>query len=53
MIRDTVKSNNPKFDRLVMLLNLAANAYNDKDIEEEYRDIKISALADCKKRKIK
>lgn len=51
MIRDTAKCNNPKFDRLVMLLNLAANAYNDKDIEEEDREIKISALADCKRRK--
>lgn len=48
MIHEIVKCRNPQSDKLVMLLNLAANAFNDKDLEEEYRDIKSAALAEAR-----
>lgn len=48
MIHEIVKCRNPQSDKLVMLLNLAANAFNDKDLEEEYRDIKRAALAEAR-----
>ena len=40
MIYPVVNCSNPKLEKLVMLANLAGCTYQDKDINEQYRDIK-------------
>lgn len=44
-IHETVFCNSPKNAALVTLLNLAGCAYQHKDLNEQYREYKKSALA--------
>ena len=36
----TYRGNRPELVRLAMLLNLAGGAYQDKDLKEQYLDVK-------------
>lgn len=48
MIQPIVICGNPKFDRLVMDCIFAAIAYMDKNINEQYRKLKLELLKNKK-----